>query len=111
MRTVVRGCGFVVGEHAVKNEQLARVCETSDQWIRERSGIEQRYDVADGTATSDLGVRAARVALEQAGLEPRDIEYVVFATMTPDYYFPSCCALLQDKLGRGNMLALAILQL
>jgi 3-oxoacyl-[acyl-carrier-protein] synthase-3 len=110
MRTVVKGSGFVVGEHAVKNEQLARVCETSDQWIRERSGIEQRYYVEDGTTTSDLGVRAARVALEQAGLEPRDIDYVVFATMTPDYYFPGCGALLQDKLGLGNIPALDIRQ-
>jgi 3-oxoacyl-[acyl-carrier-protein] synthase-3 len=110
MRTIVAGSGFVVGEHKVVNEQLTRVMETSDQWIRERSGIEERYYVADGTTTSDLGVRAARVALETAGVSARDIDYVVFATMTPDYYFPGCGALLQTKLGLGNIPALDIRQ-
>jgi 3-oxoacyl-[acyl-carrier-protein] synthase-3 len=99
MGTVVRGSGFVVGEHLVKNEQLTRVCDTSDEWIRERSGIEQRYYVADGTSTSDLGARAAAKALEEARLAPSEIDYVVFATMTPDYQFPGCGVLLQHKLG------------
>jgi 3-oxoacyl-[acyl-carrier-protein] synthase-3 len=110
MRTVVKGSGFVTGEHKVKNEQIARVCETSDQWIRERSGIEERYYTADGTTTSDLGMRAARLALENAGVEGKDIDYVVFATMTPDYYFPGCGSLLQAKLGLGNIPALDIRQ-
>ncbi|HZS41799.1 MAG TPA: beta-ketoacyl-ACP synthase III [Polyangia bacterium] len=110
MGTVVKGSGFVVGEHLVKNEQLARVCETSDQWIRERSGIEQRYYVADGTSTSELGARAARVAMEQAGVGPADIDYVVFATMTPDYQFPGCGVLMQHKLGLGNIPTLDIRQ-
>jgi 3-oxoacyl-[acyl-carrier-protein] synthase-3 len=110
MRTIVRGSGFVVGEHKVVNDQLGRVCETSDAWIRERSGIEERYYVADGTATSDLGVRAARIALEQAGVAPSEIDYVVFATMTPDYYFPGCGVLLQHKLGLGSIPTLDIRQ-
>jgi 3-oxoacyl-[acyl-carrier-protein] synthase-3 len=110
MGMVVIGSGFVVGEHRVKNEDLARVCETTDEWIRERTGIEERYYVADGTTTSDLGVRAARIALEQAGVRPDEIDYVVFATMTPDYYFPGCGALLQTKLGLGNIPTLDIRQ-
>jgi 3-oxoacyl-[acyl-carrier-protein] synthase III len=110
MGTVVKGSGFVVGEHLVKNEQLARVCETSDQWIRERSGIEQRYYVADGTTTAELGARAARVAMEQAGVGPDDIDYVVFATMTPDYQFPGCGVLIQSKLGLRNIPTLDIRQ-
>jgi 3-oxoacyl-[acyl-carrier-protein] synthase III len=110
MGTVVKGSGFVVGEHLVKNDQLARVCETSDEWIRERSGIEQRYYVADGTTTSDLGVRAARAALDDAGVDARDIDYVVFATMTPDYQFPGCGVLLQHKLGLGSVPTLDIRQ-
>jgi 3-oxoacyl-[acyl-carrier-protein] synthase III len=110
MGTVVRGSGFVVGEHLVENARLARACETTDQWIRERSGIEQRYYVKDGTTTSDLGARAARVALENAGLEPRDIDYVVFATMTPDYQFPGCGVLLQHKLGLASIPTLDIRQ-
>ncbi len=110
MGTVVTGSGFVVGEHLVKNAELARVCETSDQWIRERTGIEQRYFAADGTSTSELGARAARVAMEQAGVGPADIDYVVFATMTPDYQFPGCGVLVQAKLGLGNIPTLDIRQ-
>jgi 3-oxoacyl-[acyl-carrier-protein] synthase-3 len=110
MRTVVTGSGFALGEHRVDNEQLARVCDTSDQWIRERTGIASRYYVADGTGTSDLGVRAAKLALEQARVAPEQIDYVVFATMTPDYYFPGCGPLLQAKLGLGNIPTLDIRQ-
>jgi 3-oxoacyl-[acyl-carrier-protein] synthase-3 len=106
----VRGSGFVVGEHAIDNHQLAKVFETSDEWIRERSGIEQRYYAADGTTTSDLGVRAARIAMEQAGVAPSEIDYVLFATMTPDYYFPGCGALLQNKLGLRQVPSLDIRQ-
>ena len=64
----VLGSGFVVGEHRVKNADLAKICDTSDEWIKERSGIEQRYFVKDGVATSDLGVGAAKKALEDARL-------------------------------------------
>src|SRR5688572_1775515 len=110
MRTIVRGSGFVVGEHKVENDRLARVCDTSDAWIRERSGIVERYYVAEGTTTSDLGVRAAKVAMAEAGVGPDEIDYVVFATMTPDYYFPGCGALLQAKLGLGQIPALDIRQ-
>jgi 3-oxoacyl-[acyl-carrier-protein] synthase-3 len=110
MRTVITGSGFVVGEHLVKNEALARVCETTDQWIRERSGIEQRYYVKDGTTTSDLGERAAREALADAQVTPEQIDYVIFATMTPDYYFPGCGALVQKKLGLRSIPTLDIRQ-
>jgi 3-oxoacyl-[acyl-carrier-protein] synthase-3 len=110
MGTIVRGSGFSVGEHLIENEKLSKVCETTDAWIRERSGIEQRYYVADGTTTSDLGVRAAKIAMEQAGVGPGDIDYVVFATMTPDYQFPGCGVLLQSKLGLGNIPTLDIRQ-
>jgi 3-oxoacyl-[acyl-carrier-protein] synthase-3 len=78
---------------------LARLMDTSDEWIRERSGVETRYYVDPGTGTSDLGVEAARIALAQAELKPEDVDLVVFATMTPDYYFPGSGALLQAKLG------------
>lgn len=110
MGTIVRGSGFSVGEHRIENEVLSKVCETTDAWIRERSGIEQRYYVKDGTTTSDLGARAAKIAMEQAGVGPADIDYVVFATMTPDYQFPGCGVLLQHKLGLGNIPTLDIRQ-
>lgn len=103
MRSVVKGTGFVLGEHLVPNSRFEKLMDTTDQWIRERSGIEQRYYVAPGTSTSDLGTRAARIALEQAGLTPNDIDYVVFATMTPDHFFPGSGSLLQHKLGLRNV--------
>jgi 3-oxoacyl-[acyl-carrier-protein] synthase-3 len=110
MRTLVKGTGFVVGEHLVKNSQFEKIMDTTDQWIRERSGIEQRYFAADGTSTSDMGVRAARIAMEQAGVTPEQIDYVVFATMTPDHFFPGSGSLLQSKLGLRNIPALDIRQ-
>lgn len=110
MATIVMGSGFALGEHEVTNEALKRVCDTSDEWIKERTGIATRYYVADGTSTSDLGVRAAKKALDDAGLTPADIDYVVFATMTPDYYFPGSGALLQTKLGLGKVPTLDIRQ-
>jgi 3-oxoacyl-[acyl-carrier-protein] synthase-3 len=104
------GSGMALGEHEVKNDDLARVCDTSDGWIQERTGIASRYYVADGTSTSDLGVRAARAALENAAVRAEDIDYVVFATMTPDYHFPGSGALLQAKLGLRNVPTLDIRQ-
>jgi 3-oxoacyl-[acyl-carrier-protein] synthase-3 len=82
---------------------LARIMDTSNAWIRERSGVEARYYVEPGTATSDLGVQAARQALETAGVSARDVDLVVFATMTPDHYFPGAGALLQAKLGLADV--------
>ena len=110
MGSIALGSGMALGEHQVTNDALARVCDTSDEWIRERTGIATRYYVKDGTTTSDLGVRAAKMALEDAKLAPSDIDYVVFATMTPDYYFPGGGVLLQEKLGLGKIPTLDIRQ-
>ena len=110
MATQFRGTGFVTGEHRVTNDDIAKVCDTSDAWIRERSGIEQRYYTREGVSTSDLGAEAAKKAMAEAGVEPSDIDYVVFATMTPDYYFPGCGSLIQSKLGMKNIPALDIRQ-
>jgi 3-oxoacyl-[acyl-carrier-protein] synthase III len=110
MATIAIGSGSALGEHEVTNEDLARVCDTSDAWIRERTGIATRFYADDATSTSDLGVRAAQVALADAGLSPSDIDYVVFATMTPDYYFPGSGVLLQTKLGLGTVPTLDIRQ-
>jgi 3-oxoacyl-[acyl-carrier-protein] synthase III len=106
----ILGSGFVVGDTVVSNETMAKVCDTSDEWIRERSGIQQRYFVTEGTATSDLGVGAAKKALEDAKVDPSEIDYIVVATMTPDYYFPGCGSLIQSKLGLTNIPALDIRQ-
>jgi len=110
MGTIVIGSGMSLGEHCVPNDALARVCDTTDEWIRERTGIGERYYVASGTATSDLAVRAARGALEDAGLAPDDIDYLIVATMTPDYYFPGTATIVQAKLGLPQVPALDIRQ-
>src|SRR6202171_6062552 len=110
MLSQIIGSGFVTGENLVTNDQLAQVMDTSDAWIRERSGVETRYYVEQGTATSDLGVGAAKKALEDAGVAKDEVDYIVFATMTPDHYFPGCGAILQDKLGMAHIPALDIRQ-
>jgi 3-oxoacyl-[acyl-carrier-protein] synthase III len=110
LRSRIVGTGFVTGEHQVKNDDLAKLMDTSDAWIRERSGIEQRYYVEAGTTTSDLGLAAARKAIENAGIQPGEIDYIVFATMTPDHFFPGCGAILQHKLGLGHVPALDVRQ-
>ena len=110
MQSQIIGSGFVTGENLVTNDQLAQVMDTSDAWIRERSGVETRYYVEKGTATSDLGVGAAKKALEDAGVAKDEVDYIVFATMTPDHYFPGCGAILQDKLGIAHIPALDIRQ-
>ena len=106
----ILGSGFVIGETLVPNATMAKVCDTSDEWIRERSGIQQRYFVKEGTATSDLAVGAAKKALDSAGLTAADIDYIVVATMTPDYYFPGIGSQIQAKLGMGTVPALDIRQ-
>jgi 3-oxoacyl-[acyl-carrier-protein] synthase-3 len=101
---------MALGEHRVPNEALARVCDTTDAWIQERTGIAERYYVKSGTAPSDLGARAARDAIADAGLGPKDVDYLIVATMTPDYYFPGTGAIIQDKLGLPSIPALDIRQ-
>jgi 3-oxoacyl-[acyl-carrier-protein] synthase-3 len=110
MRTRILGSGFVTGQNLVTNDQLARMMDTSDEWIRERSGVETRYFVEQGTTTSDLGLGAAKKAIEDAGIAKEEIDYIVFATMTPDHYFPGCGGILQDKLGLSHVPALDIRQ-
>jgi 3-oxoacyl-[acyl-carrier-protein] synthase-3 len=98
-RSVIVGSGSSLPPVEADNAMLARVMDTTDEWIRERSGVERRRYVEKGTATSDLGVDAAGRALEMAGVAREDVDLVVFATMTPDHYFPGCGGLLQRKLG------------
>jgi 3-oxoacyl-[acyl-carrier-protein] synthase-3 len=96
---VIVGSGTEIPGNRVTNDMLARLMDTSDAWIRERSGIETRYYVDPGVGTSDLAVPAARRALEAAHVDPREVDLVIFATMTPDHFFPGSGGLLQTKLG------------
>jgi 3-oxoacyl-[acyl-carrier-protein] synthase-3 len=98
-RSLIVGSGREIPPNRVSNAMLAKLMDTSDEWIKERSGIETRYYVDPGTGTSDLGVAAARRALEMSGTSTDDVDLVIFATMTPDHYFPGAGGLLQAKLG------------
>jgi 3-oxoacyl-[acyl-carrier-protein] synthase III len=98
-RAVITGSGAQIAPNRITNEMLSKLMDTSDEWIRERSGVETRYFVGPGASTSDLALPAARQALEAAGIGPADVDMIVFATMTPDHYFPGCGGLLQSKLG------------
>ncbi len=96
----ITGLGFYVPERVVTNDELSQLMETSDAWIRERTGIEQRRYAEPGVdTTTSMGVRAAQIAIERAGLSPEDIDFVVFATLSPDYYFPGPGVLVQRDLG------------
>ena len=98
-RAIIAGSGSEIACNLVTNEMLARIMDTSDTWIRERTGVETRYFVDPGTSTTDLGAAAAARALEAARLQPSDVDMVVFATMTPDHLFPGCGGLLQARMG------------
>lgn len=101
-RSVVAGVGRYLPERIVTNAELAKTIDTSDEWIRERSGITQRHIAADGEFTSDLATHAARHALESAGMAPDDIDLIVVATSTPDETFPASATVVQAKLGCAN---------
>lgn len=99
-RSKIAGIGYYVPENIVTNDDLSKVMETSDEWIQERTGIQQRrYGRKHEETTSTMGAQAARIACERAGISPEDIDFIVFATLSPDYYFPGCGVLLQRELG------------
>ncbi len=97
--SVLRGVGGHLPSKVLTNDDLAKMVDTTDEWIAARTGIRKRHIAADGETTSDLGVAAARKALEAAGLAPDDIDLIVVATATPDYTFPSTATVIQQKLG------------
>jgi 3-oxoacyl-[acyl-carrier-protein] synthase-3 len=97
--SVVRGVGGYLPSKVLTNDDLAKMVNTTDEWIAARTGIRKRHIAADGETTSDLGVAAARKALDAAGLSPDDIDLIVVATATPDYTFPSTATIIQQKLG------------
>ncbi len=100
IRSRIAGIGYYVPDQVVTNEDLTRHMDTSDAWIRERSGIEERrYAKRMEEPTSVLGAKAARMAIERAGIRAEDIDFIIFATLSPDYFFPGCGVLLQRELG------------
>jgi 3-oxoacyl-[acyl-carrier-protein] synthase-3 len=103
MKSVITGSGIGLPPHVVDNAALAEIMDTSDEWIRVRSGITERRYAAPGQGSVDLGVLAARAALDKAGLQPADIDVVIFATMTPDRVLPGNGPLLQHAMGLGSI--------
>lgn len=99
MRSIITGTGIGVPRNVVKNEVLSRLMDTNDEWIRTRSGVEERRYADDGQGSAELGMIAARHAMAAAGRTTADIDAVVFATMTPDFYFPGNGPLLQAQMG------------
>ncbi len=101
--TRIAGIGHHLPENIVTNDDLSKVMDTNDAWIRERTGIETRRYITRGEdTTTTLGAKAARKAITMAGIEPSDIDFIIFATLSPDYYFPGCGVLLQRELGITN---------
>ncbi|MDQ1847924.1 beta-ketoacyl-ACP synthase III [Gemmobacter fulvus] len=99
IRAVVRGVGHYLPERVVPNSEFEATIDTSDEWIRSRSGIERRHFVAEGQTTSDIATRAAEAALAQAGMVADDIDAIILATSTADLTFPSAATMVQARLG------------
>ena len=99
LRSVVLGAGGYLPAKVLTNDDLTKIVDTSDAWIRQRTGIAERHIAADGELTSDLAAAAARVALERAGVRASDIDLIVLATSTPDNTFPAAAVTVQEKLG------------
>ncbi|HVE71082.1 MAG TPA: beta-ketoacyl-ACP synthase III [Thermoanaerobaculia bacterium] len=99
MASIITGTGIGIPKNVVPNAALTRIMDTTDEWIRTRSGVEQRHYVDDGQGSSDLGVMAATAALDSAGRTKDEIDAIIFATMTPDHFFPGNGPVLQAKMG------------
>lgn len=102
IRSEILGCGSYLPERCVTNDELAKTLETSDEWIRSRSGIGQRHIAAEGEFTSDLALAASRRALDHAGIDASEIDLLIVATTTPDNTFPSTAAKVQHRIGMTN---------
>ncbi|MFV0472728.1 MAG: beta-ketoacyl-ACP synthase III [Pikeienuella sp.] len=101
-RAVAIGCGHHLPERVVENDEFAKTLDTSDEWIRARTGIERRHFAAPGELTSHLGIEAARKALANAGIAGEEVDAVILATATPDATFPSTATQIQHAIGAGG---------
>lgn len=108
-KTFIAGIGHYVPENIVTNKDLMKYMDTSDDWIQERTGIkERRYAHRTGESTATMGVEAAKKALANAGIAATDVDFIIFATLSPDYYFPGCGVLVQRALKMKEIGALDI---
>lgn len=106
----IAGLGKYVPENIVTNEDLSKLMDTNDAWIQERTGIQERRHIKDYSqeSTASMGVKAAKIAIERAGISKDDIDFIVFATLSPDYYFPGCGVQVQEALDIATCPALDV---
>lgn len=107
--TRIAGMGFYVPKNVMTNQDMQQFMDTSDEWIQERTGIkERRFADRLGETTTTMGVEAARIALERAGITAQEVDFLIFATLSPDYYFPGCGVLVQRAMQMKEIGALDI---
>jgi 3-oxoacyl-[acyl-carrier-protein] synthase-3 len=105
----ISGLGFYVPSNTVTNDDLSKIIDTSDEWVQERTGIQERRHIIKGEdTTTSMGVKAAKIAIERAGISKDEIDFIVFATLSPDYYFPGPGVLVQRDLGLKTVGALDV---
>ncbi|MDA3788944.1 MAG: ketoacyl-ACP synthase III [Desulfobacula sp.] len=109
-KSIIKSTGMFVPPNVITNHDLEKMIDTSDEWIKQRTGIEQRYWIDGETGASDLGFEASKIALENAGWAAQDLDFIIFATLSPDIMFPGSGCLLQAKLGLDSTPALDIRQ-
>ncbi|MBK7789874.1 MAG: ketoacyl-ACP synthase III [Saprospiraceae bacterium] len=99
-KTKIAGIGKYLPKNVVRNDDLIKYMDTTDEWIQERTGIqERRYANKHIETTATMGARAAEIAIERAGITKEDVDFIIFATLSPDYYFPGCGVLMQREMG------------
>ena len=109
LRSCIAGLGKYLPEQRITNKDLLSYMDTSDEWIQERTGIrERRYAHRTQETTATMGVAAAQIALDRAGVTPQEIDLIIFATLSPDYYFPGCGVLVQRAMKMREIGALDI---
>lgn len=106
----ISGLGYFVPENIVTNDDLSKIIDTNDEWIQERTGIQERRHIVKGSGetTTTMAVKASKIAIERSGVDKMDIDFIVFATLSPDYYFPGSGVLLQKELGLRTVGALDV---
>ncbi len=105
----ISGLGYYVPDYVVTNDDLSKIMDTNDAWIQERTGIQERRHIVKGQdTTTSMGVKAAKIAIERSGVDKKDIDFIIFATLSPDFYFPGPGVLVQRDLGLPTIGALDV---
>ena len=108
-QSIIAGIGMYVPQNVYTNNDLTKYMDTSDEWVQERTGIkERRYANRNSETTTTMGIEAAKIAIERAGITAQDIDFIIFATLSPDYYFPGCAVLVQREMKMKEIGALDI---